>query len=256
MVFREGFSKPGPSATMADSIRSELAPNGVLRAGINLGNPLLVTGESASGDPVGVSPDMASEIAGRLGVDVTYVPFASPGELVDAAGEDAWDIALVAAEPSRAETIAFSPAYVEIEASYLVPAGSPIDAIDQVDRTGVRIAVSGRSAFDLYLSRTLEAAELVRAPGLAASLDLFVTDKLDVLAGLRPGLMANAAKLPGAKILDGSFMTVQQAIGTHRRNKAAATFLRDFVEDAKTTGLVAKLIERHGVAGRLLVARA
>ena len=185
---------------------------------------------------------------------MTYVPFASPGALVDAAGEDAWDIALVAAEPSRAETIAFSPAYVEIEASYLVPAGSPIEAIDQVDRTGVRIAVSGRSAFDLYLSRTLEAAELVRAPGLAASLDLFVADKLDVLAGLRPGLMANAANLPGAQILDGNFMTVQQAIGTHRRNKAGAAFLRGFVEDAKTTGLVARLIERHGVAGRLLVA--
>ena len=242
--------------TMTDDIRTELAPSGTLRAGINLGNPLLVTGETAAGEPEGVSPDMAREIAERLGTDVTYVPFASPGALVDAAGEDAWDIALVAAEPSRAQTIAFTPAYVEIEASYLVPAGSPVETIDQVDRTGVRIAVSGRSAFDLYLSRTLKAAELVRAPGLAASLDLFVADKLDVLAGLRPGLMANAANLPGAKILDGSFMAVQQAVGTHRRNKAAAAFLRDFVEDAKTSGLVAQLIERHGVAGRLLVAGA
>ncbi len=239
---------------MADDIRSELAPSGTLRAGINLGNPLLVTGETASGDPVGVSPDMAREIAGRLGVDVSYVTFASPGELVDAADADVWDIALVAAEPSRAKTIAFTPAYVEIEATYLVPAGSPIRDIDEVDRPGMRIAVSQRSAYDLYLTRTLEAAELVRAPGLGATFDLFVAEKLDVLAGLRPGLMANAASVPGARILDGRFMGVQQAIGTQRRKEAGAAFLRDFVEEAKTSGLVARLIERHGVTGRLLVA--
>ena len=225
-----------------------------MRAGINLGNPLLVTGETASGDPVGVSPDMAREIAGRLGVDVSYVTFASPGELVDAADADVWDIALVAAEPSRAKTIAFTPAYVEIEATYLVPAGSPIRDIDEVDRPGMRIAVSQRSAYDLYLTRTLEAAELVRAPGLGATFDLFVAEKLDVLAGLRPGLMANAASVPGARILDGRFMGVQQAIGTQRRKEAGAAFLRDFVEEAKTSGLVARLIERHGVTGRLLVA--
>ena len=239
---------------MADDIRSELAPSGTLRAGINLGNPLLVTGETASGDPVGVSPDMAREIAGRLGVDVSYVTFASPGELVDAADADVWDIALVAAEPSRAKTIAFTPAYVEIEATYLVPAGSPIRDIDEVDRPGMRIAVSQRSAYDLYLTRTLEAAELVRAPGLGATFDLFVAEKLDVLAGLRPGLLANAASVPGARILDGRFMGVQQAIGTQRRKEAGAAFLRDFVEEAKTSGLVARLIERHGVTGRLLVA--
>ena len=235
---------------MADDIRSELAPSGTLRAGINLGNPLLVTGETASGDPVGVSPDMAREIAGRLGVDVSYVTFASPGELVDAADADVWDIALVAAEPSRAKTIAFTPAYVEIEATYLVPAGSPIRDIDEVDRPGMRIAVSQRSAYDLYLTRTLEAAELVRAPGLGATFDLFVAEKVDVLAGLRTGLMANGASVAGARILDG----VQQAIGTQRRKEAGAAFLRDFVEEAKTSGLVARLIERHGVTGRLLVA--
>lgn len=239
---------------MPADLQSELAPSGVLRAGINLGNPLLVTGETAAGEPEGVSPDMAREIAERLGADVSYVTFASPGELVDAADADIWDIALIAAEPSRAQTIAFTPAYVEIEATYLVPAGSPIEAIGEVDRTGVRIAVSRRSAYDLYLTRTLDAAELVRAPGLGATFDLFVAEKLDVLAGLRPGLMENAASVPGARILDGSFMGVQQAIGTRRRKKAAAAFLRDFVEEAKTSGLVARLIERHGVTGRLLVA--
>ena len=239
---------------MTDDIRSELAPSGVLRAGINLGNPLLVTGETASGDPEGVSPDMARTIAERLGVEVAYVPFASPGELADAADANAWDIGLIAAEPKRAETIAFTPAYVEIEATYLVPAGSAIQTIDAVDRPGVRIAVSARSAYDLYLSRTLEAAELVRAPGLAATFDLFVADKLDVLAGLRPGLMENAESVQGSRILEGRFMAVQQAIGTQRSKQAAAAFLRDFVEEAKSSGLVAQLIERHGVTGRLLVA--
>ena len=239
---------------MPADIRSELAPTGTLRAGINLGNPLLVTGRTSAGDPEGVSPDMAREIAERIGLGVTYVTFASPGELVDAADADLWDIALVAAEPSRAKTIAFTPAYVEIEATYLVPAGSPIGAIGEVDRPGVRIAVSGRSAYDLYLTRTLQSAELVRAPGLKASFDLFVADKLDVLAGLRPGLMENAASMPGWRILDGRFMAVQQAIGTRRRNKAGDAFLRDFVEEAKTSGLIGRLIERHGVTGRLLVA--
>ena len=239
---------------MTDAIASELAPGGVLRAGINLGNPLLVTGTAPGGDPEGVAPDMARAIADRLNARVAYVTFATPGELADAAEADVWDIGLIAEEAKRAETIAFSPAYCEIEATYLAPAGSPIRAIDDVDRPGVRIAISARSAFDLYLSRTLKHAELVRAQGLAASLDLFVAEKLDVLAGLRPGLMENAAKVPGSQVLDGRFMAVQQAVGTQRTKPAAAAFLRDFVEEAKTSGLVAALIERHGVTGRLLVA--
>jgi len=241
---------------MPDDIASELAPTGTLRAGINLGNPLLVTGETASGDPEGVSPDMARAIAERLGLEVAYVPFASPGELADAAEANVWDIGLIAAEPARAETIAFSLAYSEIEATYLVPAGSPIQAIEDVDRPGVRIAISARSAFDLYLTRTLKHAELVRAQGLAASLDLFQRETLDVLAGLRPGLMENAASVPGARLLDGRFMAVQQALGTQQSKPAAAAFLKDFVEEAKTSGLVAKLIEKHGVTGKLLVAGA
>ena len=240
--------------TISDDIRTELAPTGVLRAGINLGNPLLVTGETASGDPEGVSPDMARTIAERLGVEVSYVPFVSPGELADAAEADVWDIGLIAAEPKRAETIAFTPAYVEIEATYMVPAGSSIETIDAVDRPGVRIAVSARSAYDLYLSRTLKSAELVRAPGLAATFDLFVAEKLDVLAGLRPSLMENAESVQGSRILDGRFMAVKQAIGTQQGKPAAAAFLRDFVAEAKASGLVAQLIERHGVTGRLLVA--
>ncbi len=239
---------------MSQDVVSELAPNGTLRAGINLSNPLLVTGSTPDGDPVGVSPDLARAIADRLGVALVYVPFASPGEVADAAGSDAWDIALIAAEPARAETMAFTPAYVEIEATYMVPENSALRAIEDVDRPGVRIAVSARAAYDLYLTRTLKHAELHRAKGLGGAVDLFVNEKLDVLAGLRPALNEDVKRLPNMRIMDGRYTTVQQAVGTKPENKAAIVFLRDFVAEARKSGLIAQLIERHGVKGRLLVA--
>lgn len=234
---------------MAQDLRSELAPTGTLRAAINMANFLLVSGRSADGGPVGVAADMAGEIAARLGVPVTYVPFASPGLLADEAPNNVWDIGLIGAEPARAEHIAFTAAYVEIEATYLVPSGSPLQAISDVDRPGVRIAVSARSAYDLYLTRHLQHAELVRAEGLNASFDLFVNEKFDALAGLRPRLISDVEKLPGARLLDGRFTAVQQAIGTPLGREAGAPFLRDFVEEAKASGLVARLIERHQVRG-------
>jgi polar amino acid transport system substrate-binding protein len=234
---------------MAAAALAELAPTGVLRAGINLANFLLVSGKSPSGEPEGVAPDLARAIAQRLGVPVAYVAFPRPGELADAAGQDVWDIGLIAAEPARAQTIAFSPAYAEIEATYLVPAGSPLRTIEEVDRPGVRIAIAARSAYDLWLSRHLRHAELVRAASLDASYDLFVADRLDALAGLRPRLMQDVEKMPGARILDGKFTAVQQAVGTAKANQAGAAFLHDFVEDAKASGLVARLIERHQVRG-------
>jgi polar amino acid transport system substrate-binding protein len=234
---------------MSQEAIAELAPHGVLRAGINLGNFLLVTGKSASGDPEGVAPDMAREIAERLGVPVKYVPFARPGELADAAGKDVWDIGLIGAEPARAEKIAFTPAYVEIEATYLVPAGSALRTVEEVDRKGVRIAVTARSAYDLWLARNIKNAELVRSESLDGAYDQFVAEKLDALAGLRPRLLSDVQKLPGARILDGQFTAVQQAVGTARQNTAGAKFLRDFVEEAKASGLVARLIEGHKVQG-------
>jgi polar amino acid transport system substrate-binding protein len=239
---------------MSQSIASELAPHGVLRAAINMSNFLLVTGRSPSGDPSGVSPDMAAAIAERLGVPVKYVPFPKPGELADAVTDDAWDIGLIGAEPARAEKIAFTPAYVEIEATYLVAGDSPLQTIAAVDRPGVRIAVTARSAYDLWLERNIKQATLVRSDSLASATELFVRDKLDALAGLRPGLLGDVQKIPGARILDGKFTAVQQAIGTPRARTASAAFLREFVEEAKRSGLVAKLIEKHGVVGRLSVA--
>jgi polar amino acid transport system substrate-binding protein len=234
---------------MTPELVSQLAPTGVLRAGINLGNFLLVTGRSASGDPEGVAPDMAREIADRLGVKVKYVPYKTPGDLADAAGTGAWDIGLIGAEPQRAEIIAFTPAYVEIEATYLVPAGSPIKSVAEVDRPGIRIAVTGRSAYGLWLERNIKQAELVRSDTLDSAYEQFVRDKLEALAGLRPRLLTDVQKLPGARILDGQFSAVQQAVGTARRNAAGAAFLREVVEQAKASGLVARLIARHKVEG-------
>ena len=234
---------------MSDKARAELCPTGVLRAGINLSNFLLVTGRSASGDPEGVSPDMAGAIAQALGVPVKYVPYKTPGELGDAVGSNAWDIGLIGAEPQRAEKIAFSAAYCEIEATYMVPPGSAIKSIGEVDRKGVRISVSARSAYGLWLENNIKNATLMPIAGLDAAFNQFKDQKLEVLAGLRPGLLKDIAKMPGAKILDGKFSAVQQAVGTARANKEGAAFLAAFVEQAKKSGLVAKFIERHKVKG-------
>ena len=230
-------------------IKSELAPTGVLRAGINMSNFLLVTGKTPSGDPQGVAPDMAAEIARRLGVPVKYVQFERPSKLADAAGSDAWDIGLIGAEPQRAEKITFTAAYCEIEATYLVQANSPFQSVGDVDRAGVRIAVRRGAAYDLWLERNIKHAAVLRSDSAEGPLDQFIAEKLEALAGLRPGLLGDVKKVPGGKILPGNFMTVQQAIGTEKKNAAGAAFLAAFVGEAKLTGFVAKLIEKHNVAG-------
>jgi polar amino acid transport system substrate-binding protein len=237
------------NAAMTPGVRSELAPTGKLRVGINYGNFLLVLHDSASGEPQGIAPDLARELGGRAGVPVEFVRFDQAGKIADAVRSGVWDVAFLAAEPARANEIAFTAAYLEIEATYLVPAGSPIRTIAEVDRPGVRIAVANKAAYDLYLSRTLKQAQLVRAEGLDGSYELFVAQKLDVLSGLKPRLLMDLEKLPGARILDGRFTAVQQGIGTPRARTAAAAFLREFVEEAKSTGLVAQTIARHGIRG-------
>ena len=232
-----------------DKILAELAPTGTLRAGINLSNFLLVTGRTPSGDPVGVAPDMADEIARRLGVPLKLVPFKSPGELADAAGKDIWDIGLIADEPARAATIAFTPPYVEIEATYLVRAGSALKTVTDVDRAGVRIVVTARAAYDLWLTANIKQADITRADGAATAFELFKSGTGDAYAGLRPGLLTDVETIPSARLIEGRFTTVQQAIGTVRANAAGAVFLREFVEEAKRSGLVAGLIEKHKVRG-------
>ncbi len=230
-------------------VTSELAPTGVLRAGINMGNFLLVTGKTASGDPQGVAPDMAAEIARRLGVPVAYVKYERPSQLADAAGTNAWDIGLIGAEPQRAAKIAFTPAYCEIEATYLVPPGSPLTKISDVDRPGIRIASRRGAAYGLWLERNIKQATLILSESAEAPFEQFVTEKLEAYGALRPQLLTEANKLPGSRILSGNFMTVQQAIGTGKTNTAGAAFLSEFVAEAKKSGLVARLIEKHHVKG-------
>src|SRR5262245_43595306 len=234
---------------VSQQVKAELAPTGVLRAGLNLSNFLLINGKDAAGGPTGVAPDMAAEIAKRLGVPVKYVLYKTPGELADAAETGDWDIGLIGAEPQRAEKITFTAAYVEIEATYLGPPGSALKAISDVDRPGVRIAVTGRSAYGLWLDRNIKQAQLVRSDTLDSAYAQFVADKLDALAGLRPRLLTDVERLPGARILEGQFSAVQQAIGTARRNAASADYLRAFVAEAKASGFVGKLIEKHKVRG-------
>jgi polar amino acid transport system substrate-binding protein len=237
------------TTTISAAVNSELAPTGKLRVGLNHGNFLLVTPGSPATEPRGVAPDLARELGRRLGVPVEFIKFDTAGALADAARTAGWDVAFLGAEPQRANEIAFTAAYLEIPATYLVPAGSPIRSLADVDRQGVRIAVSEKSAYELYLSRTVKHATLMRTKGIDGSFDLFVSGKLEALAGLKPRLLMDVQKLPGARVLEGQFTAVQQAIGTPKARAAGAKFLQEFVEDVKASGLVAGAIARNGVHG-------
>ena len=237
------------SNDIAPSVRSELAPSGTLRVGINYGNFLLVTSYTAGSPPSGPAPDLARELGRRLGVPVEFVAYETAGKLADAVKTGAWDVAFLGAEPQRAGEIAFTAAYLEIPATYLVPPGSPIRSIADVDREGVRIAVADKSAYDLYLTRHIQHATLKRVQGIDSSLKLFLSERLEVLSGLKPRLLMDVERIPGARILDGQFTAVQQAIGTPRAREAGARLLRRFVEDVKASGFVAEAIARNGVKG-------
>ena len=242
-------------ADVTHAIRSEIAPTGKLRVGLNMSNFLLTATDAATGKPKGIAADLGMELGRRLGLPVELVPFPNPGAVADAAKTGVWDVGFIGAEPQRANEIDFTAAYVEIEATYLVPPGSPIKSIADVDRPGTRIAISDRSAYDLYLSRHLKHAELIRARGDDV-FKRFLSDKLDAMAGLRPGLVKNQEKLPGSRILDGQFTAVQQAAGAPKGRLAGAKYLREFIEDAKASGLVAKLIEKNNVHGLTVAAKA
>jgi polar amino acid transport system substrate-binding protein len=244
------------TSSIAAAVRSELAPTGRLRVGLNYGNFLLVNREAATGAVSGIAVDVASELGRRIDAPIEIVAYDSAGKMADAVQSGAWDVAFLGAEPQRASEIAFSAAYLEIEAGYLVPPGSAFRGIEEVDRKGVRIAVAAKSAYDLFLSRSLQHAQLARADGIDASYDLFVGEKLDALAGLKPRLIMDAAVLAGSRILEGRFTAIQQAIGTPKARTAAAHYLRGFVEDAKTSGLVARAIDSNGVRGVSVAPRA
>jgi polar amino acid transport system substrate-binding protein len=214
--------------------RKDLAPSGKLRAGINYSNFVLATRDSAGGEPRGIAPDLAREIGRRLDVPVDFVTFETAGKMADAVTAGVWDIAFLANEPERANEILFTGPYLEIGAGYLVPSESTIRNMAEVDLAGVRIAIASKSAYDLFLTRTLRNATLARAEGgMAGSLELFLAQKLDVLAGIKPWLATTSGRLPGSRVLDGEFTTVQQCIGTPKGREAGLRFLMEFVEEVK-----------------------
>ena len=232
--------------TVPSDARSELTPTGNLRAAINFGNPVLAQKDPETGEPRGVSVDMARELGRRLGVPVVLVTFDAAGKVFDALKQGAWDIAFLAIDPARATEIAFTAPYVEIEATYLVPADSPLRTIEDVDRNEVRIAVGNKSTYDLYLTRTLKRAQLVRVPTSPAAIDIFLKNKLEAAAGLKQPLLQFAKTNPNVRVMDGRFMVIEQAMGTPKGREAGARYLREFVEEMKASGFVARGLERSG----------
>jgi polar amino acid transport system substrate-binding protein len=228
---------------------ADLAPTGTLRAAINFDNTLLASKDPATGEPGGISVELARELARRLGVPVAYVPYHAAGKVVEGLASGAWDVCFLAIDPKRAEKIAFTPAYVVIEGAYLVPESSPIFDNADVDRAGVRVAVSTNSAYDLFLTRNLEHATIVRAATAKDVIPMFVAQKLEVAAGVRPMLEADMRETPGLRLLPGRFMAINQAMGTPRGRDAGAAYLAGFVEEMKASGFVALSLARNRAAG-------
>ncbi len=227
---------------------SELAPAGTLRVGINFGNTVLAR-KDAHGAPRGIAVDLSKELAQRLGLSLEFVTYDAAGRMAEGASQGAWDVAFLAVDPDRAGEISFTAPYLMIDTTYLVPADSPLKSVMDVDRPGIRVALSDKSAYDLFLSRTAKHAQLVRAPGPAASVDLFFNEKLEALAGIRPMLVEIAESHPGTRVLSDGFTSVQQAIGTPRGRDAAAIYLDEFVEDIKASGFLSKAIQRNDLLG-------
>jgi polar amino acid transport system substrate-binding protein len=230
-------------------LRSDLAPTGKMRVGINYGNPVLATRDPAGGELRGVAVELARELGRRVDLQVELVGYDAAGKMVAGLKSQEWDIAFLAIDPDREAQISFTAPYLEIEGTYLVPGGSPLRTIADVDRAGVRIALAAGAAYDLFLSRNLQHAQPVRAPDPKAAFDLLVAGKVEALAGVKQTLITNAGKLLGSRVLDGRFLAIGQALGIPKGRDAGALYLREFIEAAKASGLVARAIEKAGVRG-------
>ncbi len=226
-------------------VLKELAPTGKLRAAINLGNAVLAQ-KGADGAPKGVSVDLSRELARRIGVPIEHVTFEAAGKVFEGIKAGSVDLAFIAIEPVRAAEIEFSPAYVLIEGGYMVQKDSPLKVIEDVDRPGIRIAVGLNSAYDLFLTRTIKNAQIVRARtgGGEAMIEMFLADKLDVVAGVKPVLVEYAKTNAAMRVMDGRFMVIQQSMGVPKGRSAAARYVRTFVEEMKASGFVADALKR------------
>jgi polar amino acid transport system substrate-binding protein len=234
----------GRPVSVADAAKS-LAPSGRLRVAINLGNGVLAQ-QSATGELSGVSVILARALADRLKLPLDMIAYPAAGQVVDAMDKNIWDMAFMAREPERAAKIDFSPAYVTIDGTYMVRKDSPLRALADFDKPGVRIAVGKGAAYDLFLSRTLKQAELRRAATSAAAVDLFMSDKLDAVAGVRQFLADKARQNPDWRVLDDSFQSIEQAIGVPHGHPEAAAYIRAFIEEMKASGMVRKALDATG----------
>lgn len=248
------FAGSATAQSASDAARSELAPTGKLRAGMNLDNTQFTAKDPVTGELSGVSVDIMRELASRIGVEVEFVVHNTPGQVADGAQKGTWDVAILAIEQSRAETIAFSPPLTEMEATYVVRKDLGLQTIEQVDAAGVRIAAPDKAGYERYLTRVLRNATLVRTQNIPASVELFNAGGADALAGLRPILLNAMNSMPDAQLLDGKFMTVNHGLGVPLgHDDAAAEYLQTFVREVVASGFVARSIERHGIAGLLPV---
>jgi polar amino acid transport system substrate-binding protein len=224
----------------------QLAPGGRLRAAINFGNPVLAQKDPSTGEPRGVTVDLARALGERLGRTVDLVTFEAAGKVFEALKTGAWDLAFLAIDPVRAAEIAFTSPYVVIEGTYLVRAAAPFRSVDDLDREGVRIAVGRGAAYDLFLTRTLKQAEIVRADTSAAAIELFLAGGLDAAAGVRQPLSAVAHVQPDLRVLDGRFTAIEQAMGLPRARAGGLPFVQAFIEEMKASGFVAAALARSG----------
>jgi polar amino acid transport system substrate-binding protein len=234
---------------ISPAVRADLAPTGKLRVGVNHGNLVLAQKDPATGEVRGVAVDMAHELGRRLDVPVELVQYSSAGQMTDALATGAWDVAFLAREPGRAGEIGFTAPHLLIEGTYLVPTDSPCTRVAEIDRAGMRIAVSEKSAYDHFLSRNIKHATLVRATGNSAGLGLLQSGRADVIAGVRQLLLLDQAKLPGSRVLEDRFMTIEQAMGLPKGREAGLQYAREFIEEMKATGFVARSLEKSGVRG-------
>ena len=241
-------------ASQPPAPRAELAPTGKLRAAINFGNPILAVKDATTGEPRGVSVDLSRELGRRLGLPVELVTFESAGKVVEAVKAAQVDIAFVAIDPVRGADMLQTSPYVIIEGAYLVRNESPIKTNADVDRAGNRIAVGRGSAYDLFLTRELKAATLVRAPTSPAVTDLFLAQNLEVAAGVKQQLQADARRVPGLRLLEGRFMVINQAMGIPKGREAGIRYVHGFVEEMKASGFVAQALARHGIEGAAVAA--
>jgi len=228
---------------------TSLAPTGPLRAAINFGNPVLASKDPATGEARGVSVDLARELSRRLGVPLAIVTYPAAGQVVEGLKSSAWDVAFLAIDPARAVDITFTAPYVVIEGAYLVRQDSRIRSNAEVDREGIRVAVGKGSAYDLFLSRELKHATIDRAPTSPEVTNFFLARNLDVAAGVKQQLEADAKRVGGVRLLDGNFMVINQAMAAPRGREAGSAYLREFVEEMKASGFVAAALARHGIEG-------